>query len=58
MSPKARELCGVISAQQTYEHYLIGALHPVNVYADHKIPYCTSGVDVEKSLIDFSATGS
>ena len=36
MSTTARELCGVISALQTYEHYLIGSPHPVYVYTDHK----------------------
>ena len=37
MSTTARELCGVISALQTYEHYLIGSPHPVYVYTDHKL---------------------
>ena len=36
MSTTERELCGVISALQTYEHYLIGSLHHVYVYTDHK----------------------
>ena len=36
MSTTAREFCGVISALQTYEHYLIGSPHPVYVYTDHK----------------------
>ena len=36
MSTTARELCGVISALQTYEQYLIGSPHPVYVYTDHK----------------------
>ena len=36
MSTTARELCGVISALQTHEHYLIGSPHSVYVYTDHK----------------------
>ena len=36
MSTTARELCGVISALQTYEHYLIVSPHLVYVYTDHK----------------------
>ena len=36
MSTTARELCGVISALQTYEHYLIVSPHPVYVYTGHK----------------------
>ena len=36
MSTTARELCGVISALQTYEHYIIGSPFPVYVYTDHK----------------------
>ena len=36
MSTTARELCGVISALQNYEPYLIGYPHPVYVYTDHK----------------------
>ena len=36
MSTTARELCGVISALQTYEHYLIGSPHSVYVFTDHK----------------------
>ena len=36
MSTTARELCGVISALQTYEHYINGSPFPVYVYTDHK----------------------
>ena len=36
MSTTARELCGLISALQTYEHYIIGSPHPVYLYTDHK----------------------
>ena len=36
MSTTARELCGVISALQTYEHYIIGSPHPVYLCTDHK----------------------
>ena len=35
-STTARELCGVISALQTYKHYIIGSPFPVYVYTDHK----------------------
>ena len=31
-----RELCGVVSALQTYEHYIIGSPFPINLYCDHK----------------------
>ena len=36
MRTTARELCGVISALQTYELYIIGSPHPVYLYTDHK----------------------
>ena len=36
MSTTARELCGLIFALQTYEHYIIGSPHPVYLYTDHK----------------------
>ena len=35
MSTTAREPCGVLSALETYEHYIIGSPHPVYVYTDH-----------------------
>ena len=35
MSTTARELCGVIFAPQTNEHYIIGSPHPVYLYTDH-----------------------
>ena len=31
-----RELCGIVSALQTYEHFVIGSPHPVFIYCDHK----------------------
>ena len=35
-----RELCGIVSALQTYEHYIIGSPFPINLYCDQKpIPY-------------------
>ena len=36
MSTTARELCGVVSALQTYEHYLLGSPHPIHLYTDHE----------------------
>ena len=36
MSTTARELCGVISAFQTYEHYIIGSPFPVYDNTDQK----------------------
>ena len=36
MSTLHREVCGTISALQTYEHYIIGALFPTYLYCDHK----------------------
>ena len=36
MSTTAIELCGAISALQTYEHYIIGSPNPVFLYTDHK----------------------
>ena len=32
MSTTAREFCGVKSALQTYEHYLIDSPHPLRVH--------------------------
>ena len=31
-----RELCGIVSALQTYEHYIIGSPLPICLYCDHK----------------------
>ena len=31
-----RELCGIVSALQTYEHYFIGSPFPIYLYCDHK----------------------
>ena len=36
MSFVHRELCGSVSALQTYEHYIIGSPFPVYLYCDHK----------------------
>ena len=31
-----KELCGIVSALQTYEHYIIGSPFPIYLYCDHK----------------------
>ena len=36
MSTLHRELCGIVSALQTYEHYIFGSLFPIYLYCDHK----------------------
>ena len=36
MSKLHRELCGIVSALQTYEHYNIGSPFPTYLYCDHK----------------------
>ena len=36
MSTLHRELCGIVSAIQTYEHYIIGSPFPIYLYCDHK----------------------
>ena len=36
MSTLHRELCGLVSALQTYEHYIIGSPFPIFLYCDHK----------------------
>ena len=36
MSTLHRQLCGIVSAIQTYEHYIIGSLFPIYLYCDHK----------------------
>ena len=54
MSTTARELCGVISALKTYEHYIIGSPHPVYLYNDHK-PLLYLWGRRGTFLIDFSA---
>ena len=36
MSTLHRELCGIVSALQTYEHCNIGSLFPKYLYCDHK----------------------
>ena len=36
MSPQHRELCGILSALQTYEFYVIGSPFPIYLYCDHR----------------------
>ena len=36
MSTLHREICGIVSALQTYEHYIIGSPFPIYLYCDHK----------------------
>lgn len=36
MSTMHRELCGIVSALQIYEHLIIGSRLPIYVYCDHK----------------------
>ena len=36
MSPQRRELCGITSALQTYEFYVIGSPFPICLYYDHR----------------------
>ena len=36
MSTLHGELCGIVSALQTYEHYIIGSPFPIYLYCDHK----------------------
>ena len=36
MSTLHRELCGIVSAVQTFEHYNIGSPFPIYLYCDHK----------------------
>ena len=36
MSTLHRELFGIISALQIYEHFIIGSPHPINILCDHK----------------------
>ena len=37
MSTLHRELCGIVSALPTYEHYIIGSPFPIYLYCDHKL---------------------
>ena len=43
MSTLHRELCGIVSALQTYEHYIIASLFPIYLYCDHKPILCLWG---------------
>ena len=36
MSTLHRDLCGIVSTLQTYEHYIIGSPSPIYLYCDHK----------------------
>ena len=36
MSTLHRELCGIVSALQTSEHYIIGSHFPIYLFCDHK----------------------
>ena len=43
MSTLHRELCGILSALQTYEHYVIGSPFPIYLYCDQKPILCSWG---------------
>ena len=43
MSTFHRELCGIVSALQTYEHYIIGSPFPIYVYCDHEPIFLSTG---------------
>ena len=43
MSTLHRELCGTVSALQTYEHYIIFSPFPIYLYCDHKPILCLWG---------------
>ena len=36
MSPQNQELCGIVSALQTYEFHVIGSPFPIYLYCDHR----------------------
>ena len=36
LSTMHRELCGIVSALKTYEHYITGSPHTIYAYCDHK----------------------
>ena len=36
MSTLHREFCAIISAVQTYEHFIIGSQHPIKTFCNHK----------------------
>ena len=36
LSTLHRELCGIVSVLQTYEHYVIGSAIPIYLYCDHE----------------------
>ena len=40
MSTLHKEICGIVSAIQTYEHYIYGSPFPINLYCDHKPILC------------------
>ena len=37
LSTLHREFCGIVSALQTYKHYVIGSLCPIYLYCEHKL---------------------
>ena len=37
MSTLHRELCGIVSTLQKYEHYITGSHFPKYLYCDHKL---------------------
>ena len=38
-----RELCGIVTTLQTYEHYIFGSPFPIYLYCDHKPILCLWG---------------
>ena len=51
MSPQHRELCGILSALQTYEFYIIGS--PIQyIYSAIRDPYYSSGLAADNYHID------
>ena len=53
MSSFQCELCGIVSALQTYEYYILDSLFPIYVYCDHK-PTSISGNEKDNYPIGFS----
>ena len=52
MSTLHRELCGIVSALQTYEHYIIGSPFPIYLYCGHN-PIFTYGEAKDNYRIAF-----
>ena len=57
MPTQLRELCGIRTALQTYDFFIIGSPFPLYLYCDHRL-FSSYGPEKNNFLTDFPNTKS